>query len=317
MKGLRWIALAVSGAVAAVACGACGSAAREPAGGAAGSAVRWAPIVDSHVHLAYWPVAAELAKAGVGVAVDLAAPERTLGATAQAPLDVIAAGPMLTRPNGYPLDAWGADGYGAGCADAACVAATIDRLAAHGAGVIKLAGDEDGLAAELFAPAVAAAHAHHLKVAVHALTNASALAAARAGVDLLAHTPVERLAPETIDAWRGRAVISTLAAFGGSDAAIENLRQLRAAGVTVLYGTDLGNTRDAGPSADEVALLRKAGLDDAAITDAMTTAPLAFWGLTERVQREATYLELDGDPRTDASVLLHPRAVHVRGASLR
>ena len=54
-------------------------------------------------------------------------------------------------------------------------------------------------------------------------------------------------------------MISTLAAFGGSDAAIENLRQLRAAGVTVLYGTDLGNQRDAGPSADELALLRRAG----------------------------------------------------------
>ncbi|HEY3803429.1 MAG TPA: hypothetical protein VGL61_12510 [Kofleriaceae bacterium] len=287
----------------------------SPAGEAAGWL--WPPIVDSHVHLAYWPIADELARRGIGVAVDLAAPERTLGTPE--PLDVLEAGPMLTHPNGYPLDSWGSDGFGIGCADAACVTAAVDRLAAHGVRVIKLAGDDDGLAPELMPVAVAAAHAHHLKVAVHALSNASALAAANAGVDVLAHTPVEPLADATIAAWRGRAVISTLAAFGGSSAAVHNLARLRAAGVTVLYGTDLGNTRDAGPSAQEVQLLREAGLDDAAITDAMTTAPLAFWGISAgpEVGREATLVVLDGDPRRDASVLLHPRAVYVRGKRLR
>jgi imidazolonepropionase-like amidohydrolase len=154
---------------------------------------------------------------------------------------------------------------------------------------------------------------------VHALSDAGALAAAHAGADLLAHTPVEPLADATIDAWRGRAVISTLAAFGGTDAAVKNLVRLRAAGVTVLYGTDLGNLRDAGPSADEVALLRKAGLDDTAITAAMTTTPLAFWGWDAAVAagHEATLVVLDGDPRRDASVLLHPRAVYIRGARVR
>jgi imidazolonepropionase-like amidohydrolase len=153
---------------------------------------------------------------------------------------------------------------------------------------------------------------------VHALSNASALAAAQAGVDVLAHTPVEPLDDATVAAWRGRAVISTLAAFGGSADAVHNLARLRAAGVTVLYGTDLGNTRDPGPSADEVKLLRAAGLDDAAITEAMTTAPLAFWGLSvgPAAGREATFVVLDGDPRRDASVLLHPRAVYVRGKRL-
>jgi imidazolonepropionase-like amidohydrolase len=232
---------------------------------------------------------------------------------------VIEAGPMLTRPNGYPLDSWGSDGFGIGCADEACVKSTIDRLVAHGARVIKLAGDDDGLASSLFPVAVAAAHAHGVKVAIHALSNASALAAARAGVDVLAHTPVEPLDDATVQAWKGRAVISTLAAFGGSPAAVQNLAKLRGAGATVLYGTDLGNTRDAGPSADEVKLLRDAGLDDAAICDSMTTAPLAFWNVSAgpTVGREATFELLDGDPRRDAGVLLHPRAVYVRGKRLR
>ncbi|MBV8760797.1 MAG: hypothetical protein JO257_26120 [Deltaproteobacteria bacterium] len=269
-------------------------------------AVTWPPIVDSHVHLSFDPVGDELARRGVLAAVDLAAPEATLGKPA--PILLVQAGPMLTHGGGYPLDAWGEAGFGIGCDDAACVQTTIDRLARERARVIKLALDDDGLAPPLIPIAVAAAHADHLRVAVHALTDASAARAAAAGADILAHTPVEHLADATVAAWRGRAVISTLAAFGGSDTTIDNLRRLRAAGVTVLYGTDLGNTRDAGPSADEIALLAQAGLDDAAITAAMTTTPIAYWGL----DLGTAHLVLDGDPRHDARQLLHPREVHKR-----
>ena len=215
MRGYMWIVLAgcssaarvapppeasaptghvLDGTIVALALAGDKVASSSPAAGSAGWL--WPPIVDSHVHLAYWAVGDELARRGVGVAVDLAAPERTLGAPE--PLDVLEAGPMLTRPGGYPLDAWGSDGFGIGCADEACVTSSIDRLAAHGARVIKLAGDDDGLAPSLMPAAVRAAHAHHLKVAVHALSNASALAAAQAGVDVLAHTPVEPLADETM-----------------------------------------------------------------------------------------------------------------------
>lgn len=260
--------------------------------------VTWPPIVDSHVHLALDPVGDQLAASGVEVAVDLAAPERAFGD--HLPIEVLRAGPMLTHPDGYPLDAWGRDGYGVGCADAACVRATIDRLVREGARLIKIAGDDDGLDPALIPIAVEAAHARHLVVAIHALTDAGARAGA--ACDVLAHTPVEPLAPETIAAWKGRTVISTLAAFGGSETAISNLRALRAAGVTVLYGTDLGNLQATGPSREEVALLRRAGLDDAAITAAMTTAPLAFWGVTPTKR-----LVLTGDPRRDVSVLFSAR----------
>ena len=215
---------------------------------ASANAWLWPPIVDSHVHLAYWDVAERLPRTGIAAVVDLAAPERALGIRPPGGLIVLAAGPMLTRAHGYPLDRWGADGYGLGCGDPAAVAAAIDRLAAAGARVIKLALDDDGLDPRLVAGAVAAAHAKQLRVAVHALSNASAALAASAGADILAHTPVEPLAATTIAAWRGRAVISTLAAFGGTDEAVANLRALRAAGATILYGTDMGNLRDDGPS---------------------------------------------------------------------
>ncbi len=276
------------------------------------------PVIDSHVHLAFEPVADRLAAAGVEGAVDLAAPERTLAGLAKLPIHVLAAGPMLTHDHGYPLDAWGADGYGIGCHDAACVTATIDRLAGAGVHVIKLALDDDGLDPALIPAAVAAAHAHHLKVAAHALTDASARAAGLGGVDVLAHTPVEPLADATVAAWRGKAVISTLAAFGGRDTTIANLARLRAAGCTVLYGTDLGNTHDAGPSGDEIALLARAGLDAAAIADAMTTVPAAFWGFDFGIAsgREATFVVTDRDPRRDATAWLAPTAVYVRGTAI-
>ena len=115
-------------------------------------------------------------------------------------------------------------------------------------------------------------------------------------------------------------MVSTLGAFGGTPTAVDNLRRLRAAGATVLYGTDLGNTRDAGPSSDEIALLRDAGLDDAAITASMTTVPLAYWKLplaTFERGSEATLLVLARDPRTDATALLEPRGVYLRGQRLR
>jgi imidazolonepropionase-like amidohydrolase len=286
----------------------------------------WPTIVDSHVHLVYWPVGERLATTGIGVAIDLAGPERTLIASdtrpvgARAALHLLASGPMLTRERGYPLDSWGVDGYGIGCGDVACVTQAIDRLAARGARVIKIALDDNGLSPGLLAAAVTAAHGKQLRVAVHALSDASAALAAAAGVDLLAHTPVEPLADTTVAAWSKGAVVSTLAAFGGGPAAIDNLRRLRAAGTTVLYGTDLGNTRDAGPSADEVALLRDAGLDDAAITAAMTTVPLAYWQLplaTLERGSEATLLVLARDPRTDATALLAARGVYLRGQRLR
>ena len=278
----------------------------------------WLPIIDSHVHLSYWPVATELAASGVEAVVDLAAPEATLDHTSGA-LHVLAAGPMLTHPDGYPLDGWGHDRYGISCSDAATVTATIDRLVRNGAQVIKLALDDDGLAPSLVETAVTAAHAHHRKVAAHALSDAAAALAGRAGVDILAHTPIEPLTDATVALWRNRAVISTLAAFGGRPSAIDNLRRLRAAGATVLYGTDLGNTRVAGPNPSELTLLRRAGLDDAAITAAMTTTPTAYWNLPFALTAgaEATFLLLDADPRLDASVLLSPRAAWLHGHRVR
>jgi len=181
-------------------------------------------FIDSHVHLAYLPRAADLAKAGVAGVVDLASPLAFDRAAAR-PLTLAWSGPMLTARGGYPTQDWGHDGYGLECDDAKSAAAAVDRLRDLGATLIKVAitGPPALDDAQLTA-IVARAHARGMKVAAHALTDRDVLRAAAAQVDILAHTPVTPLSEAAVRAFADRTVISTLAAFGGSPAAIENLR---------------------------------------------------------------------------------------------
>jgi imidazolonepropionase-like amidohydrolase len=275
-------------------------------------------FIDSHVHLAYRPEPLVLARGGVAAAVDLAAPGWFL-ASAHPPLEVRASGPMLTALVGYPTQGWGRGGYGLEVATAAEAVAAVDHLADAGAALIKLALDDFGpqLEPAVQRAAVEEAHRLGLRVAAHALGDTAAAAAAAAGADILAHTPVGPLGPATVRAWRGRTVLSTLAAFGGSPAALANLRTLRDAGVTVLYGTDFGNGAPAGIDAAELALLGEAGLDGAELLEAGTAAPAAFWGFASlgalAPGRAASLLVLDQDPRLAPATLAHPRAVYLDG----
>ena len=264
-------------------------------------------FVDSHVHLAYLPEAAAMADGGIAAAVDLAAPLSFLSELPARPR-VLASGPMITAVDGYPTQSWGRNGYGLECVDAAAVRAAVEQVAAAGARVIKVpVTSNPGLDDDELRAAVDEAHARNLKVAAHALSDDEAARAARAGVDVLAHTPVAPLSKKTTALWSGRAVISTLRAFGGSKTAVANLRALREAGALVLYGTDFGNTTTPGIDATELELLAQAGLDGAAILDAGTSAPAAFWGLEGfgriEVGAEAHVLVLDADPRMDPMTL--------------
>jgi cytosine/adenosine deaminase-related metal-dependent hydrolase len=58
-------------------------------------------FIDSHVHLAYYPVGDSLLQKGVAAAVDLGAPLDALGQDT-APLRTRWAGPMITAVGGYP-----------------------------------------------------------------------------------------------------------------------------------------------------------------------------------------------------------------------
>ncbi len=284
---------------------------------------RWlAPaFVDSHVHLTYWDVGDRLVTSGVVAAVDLAAPESSLSRPTSSPLRLLSSGPMITTVQGYPLDSWGSDGYGIEVETPAQAITAVDRLVDAGAAVIKLPlGQGRALPEAVAGAAITRAHERGRKVAVHALTDASAALAARLGADVLAHTPVEPLSAQTVQAWRGRAVISTLAAFGGSDATLANLRALRAAGVTVIYGTDLGNTRDPRIDPREIDLLQQAGIKGAALLETATSAPARFWGLDDLGSiapgKAASLLVLDADPLLEPATLASPVQVIVQGLKL-
>lgn len=275
--------------------------------------------IDSHVHLTFLPKAAEHAAGGIAAAVDLAAPLATLAAPPAA-LTLISSGPMITAPGGYPTRSWGSQGYGLEVSSDP--AGAVNQLVDAGAAVIKIAlhGVPQLSEADLIV-AVDAAHARARKVAVHALTDEAAALGARIGADVLAHTPVEPLSEATVSAWSGRAVVSTLAAFGGRPDTLRNLSRLRDAGCTVLYGTDFGNTRTTGIDPAEIRLLGEAGLTPGQITASLTSAPAAWWGLstlgTIEVGQQASLVVLPSDPGTDSTVWTRPAQVWIQGSRRR
>lgn len=274
-------------------------------------------FIDSHVHLAYRREIAGMADDGVAGVVDMAAPVEFLTSDTS-PLLVKASGPMVTAVGGYPTQGWGENGYGLECADAAAAADAVRSLHGLGVSLIKLpVTDPPVLDADALQAAADAAHGLGLPVASHALYDEDAALAAAAGADVLAHTPVARLSDETVAAWAGRAVVSTLDAFGGTATTVANLTALRAAGATVLYGTDFGNTRTAGIDPAEIALLVEAGLDGAAILEAGTSAPAALWGFEGlgkiAVGGRASLLVLEADPREAPATLAAPVAVYIEG----
>lgn len=298
-----------------VAVGALGPLPGEPVTDVVGSFLAPA-FIDSHVHLVYLPNTPNLVRNGLAGVVDLAAPLSVFEADFE-PLRTRLAGPMITAVGGYPTQGWGVGGYGLECADAAAAEAAVDQLHDLGAGVIKvpITGPPQLDDAALAAAAVRA-HAFGLKVVSHALGDAEALRASAAGADALAHTPVAPLAEATLGAWSGRAVISTLKAFGGGPA-VTNLAALRERGATVLYGTDYGNSYVPGIDRRELELLLEAGLTPAELLAAGTSVPAAYWGFDTlgaiAPGKDASLLVLAADPLADPLVLAEPTRVLIRG----
>lgn len=278
-------------------------------------------FVDSHVHLAYRFDPAKLADGGIVAAVDLAAPLEWIGRDAP-PLRVLWSGPMVTAPDGYPLSSWGAGGYGWPATDPITASAAVDLLLDAGAKVVKFpVTGPPVLDAATQAAVVQRAHARGAKVAVHALDDVSASQGALAGADVLAHAPVERMSDATVAAWSTRAVIPTLAAFGGGPDAVENVRRLRASGATVLYGTDFGNSTAPGISRAEIRLMLAAGMDGRAILDSGTSAPARYWGWEDlgaiAVGKSASLLVLTADPLAKPEILADPDQVWIGGVRRR
>ena len=286
-------------------------------------------LVDAHVHLA---VASpdDIVHLGVGAVRDLGAPLLHAQEWRAGVGPVVAvAGELITAPGGYPMNSWGADGFGWPVRDAADASAAVRRLVEGGVDLVKLALEPaDGQPVPDLPTCralVDAAHAAGLAVTCHALNALMVTRALDAGVDELCHTPTEPLASELIEriAASGVPVVSTLQTHvdGGAGAgAISNAHALVAAGVAMVYGTDLGNTGTApGPSSAELELLAEAGLGREGALRAATSGAAAAAGLTGRVDvtvavgARTVLVVLTDDPLLDPTAWHRPVAVVAGG----
>jgi len=256
-------------------------------------------FIDSHVHIGMAPPI-EVLRGGVTTVRDLAWPPQTIWALSgksksedwQGP-EIIAAGQMLTVPDGYPLRAaWAPPDTGRAIRSAAEGWEAVDEQADSGACVIKVA--LNGLAgptidAGTLAAIVEAAHARGLRVTGHVHGLSELHKALDAGMDELAHM---LMSPEPIPATTVNRMVSahmtivpTLSCFFGKEQtiAIENMRAFIAAGGHFVYGTDLGNEGPR-PGIDprEVDALARAGLGDSDIVASATTRAAVHLGLTDR-----------------------------------
>lgn len=239
---------------------------------------------DHHGHLGLLDPAdlVGLPDSGVGVVVDLGWSAGISGLAARAPVTVHHAGRFLTAPGGYPGDRpWAPADAVREVVDPEDAVEAVAQQRALGAGLVKVVLNRDaGPVLDLATCQAVVRTAGDLPVVAHAEGAGMVELALAAGVAVLAHTPwTHPLDPSVVQecvaarmAW-----ISTLDIHGHGgrtpegERAVANLAAFHTAGGRVLYGTDLGN----GPlpvalNPRELGLLREAGLDDAALLDALT-----------------------------------------------
>lgn len=188
----------------------------------------------------------------------------------------------------------------------------------QGEGVIKR------MAPEIVQAAVEETHRLGKLVIVHPTDPDGVTAAADASVDIIAHTTIDPnpsvWSPELIAKLVAKhiSVVPTLQLWGyelakanapkdivekSTREAEQQLAAFAKAGGQVLFGTDAGYMTTLDPT-EEYVRLAEAGLTPMQILAALTTAPAARWGASDRRGRVAAKLAadlvvLDGDPAAD------------------
>jgi imidazolonepropionase-like amidohydrolase len=164
----------------------------------------------------------------------------------------------------------------------------------------------------LLAPVLAAARERKRPVYAHAIGQAGALLAARAGVRVLAHTPVVDSSGAARLRATGVRVISTLATLtrgAGGPEVLASFRRLRRAGVPIVLGTDAG-VLPHGQNARELVALTEAGLTPLETLRAATLDAAALLQLRDAGEiltgARADLVILEGDPLADVRVTERP-----------
>jgi imidazolonepropionase-like amidohydrolase len=283
-------------------------------------------FIDSHVHITF--SAPEFAlQGGIVAAIDMGAPVSLWDeAPKMLPLRLYPSGQLLTAEGGYPTQGWGSNGYGREIRGVADASAAAQEVIKRGAKLVKMPLEPSGplLSVAEQQAIVEAAHAAKLPVGSHAMTQRMVQMALDAGVDVLVHAPIEKLSEDLIRKFCARpraAVITTFEAFGVSSGALENVKRLKVAGCTVMYGSDLGNGVSSGILMGEIDDMRSIGMTPVEIIDAATKTPAAYFGLDGlgeiAVGKSASFLLIDGDPYQDITKLETRLAIFADGVEIK
>ena len=238
---------------------------------------------------------------------------------------LVAAGPLVTVPGGYPIAGNHFPSLTVTSPEDARV--KIRGLVDDGADVIKITMSSGGipsLSAAEAAAIVETAHEHGVPVSAHISTAREAQRALDAGVDDLAHLAIDPVSDELIEQMvrSGVSWVPTLEAMGGRGA--DNLRRFVAAGGTVALGNDGGFLPglDIGMPLNEIRAMHGAGLTPmqiivAATRDAARVCRLDAVLGTLQPGKIADVLVVDGDPLQNLQALADVRMVIHRGQIIR
>jgi imidazolonepropionase-like amidohydrolase len=282
-------------------------------------------LINAHVHNAYDRRNLEKwARAGVTTVRDLGAPtgEPYFATRDRLRADprysrVVAAGPIMTVPEGYPIAGNNLPSLTVTSPEDA--KEKIDGLIDDGAEVIKIAIASDAgpiLSPQEAAAIVEAAHARGIPVSVHATELVDLKRALAAGVDDVNHMAVDHVPNQVIrqmvDA--GVSWVPTFDALGGRG--LDNLRRFIRAGGRVALGNDAGYLRglEIGMPMEEIAWMDKAGMTPmqiivAATRDAAYVCRLDDEVGTLEVGKVADLMVVEGNPLQDLNALRNARMV--------
>jgi imidazolonepropionase-like amidohydrolase len=301
-------------------------------------------FINAHVHSGYQEaLLAAWAREGVTTVRDLMGPRRfdVVAQLAERPelALVVAAGPFVTVPGGYPIVPWGATSA-VTVTTVEQARAAVDQLVDEGADLIKIAtetGREFGLSIPTLSLAqaraiVETAHARGVPVSAHLTRSDDLPLALDAGVDDLAHMVVDVVSDALIARVisQGTVWVPTLELWywvrqGRDTTAVANLARFVRAGGKVALGTDLDGYDapfQVGMPMIEIEHMQQAGMTAMQIIEAATRTAAEVCGLeselgTLEAGKRADILVVDGNPLSDVDALTHTLLVLHRGIVVR
>ncbi|MCP4895377.1 MAG: amidohydrolase family protein [bacterium] len=273
-------------------------------------------FVNAHVHNSYNSgILAAWTRAGVTTVRDLGAPSDLAWYSARTRFEgqpryprILASGPLVTCPNGYPIAGNGFPSWTV--ASPAEARSSVNALIDRGANVIKIvieSGVANVLSLDLATVIVETAHARDIPVSVHLVRLNDLLTALDAGVDDIAHMVVDRVSDDVIERMvaDGVAWVPTLAVLGLSPAN-SNLRRFVEASGIVAMGNDGGylSVPVVGMPLPEMEAMVEAGLTPlqaviAATRDSARVCRVDHLVGTLEFGKRADALVVNGDPLID------------------